>query len=202
MPVKGTGRRGFPTISAFRPLADGEGTPRQASVFFYQPLSGPASKPSRRTFYVAFRSGDSLMDEQRRTQDANAIIGELGWPSGISTERLVASVFDRAMQAGMFESELILGYAFDRAEFPAAARENRLAAALNALCRFAADHSRLEELRYAGRLVSDEVLRSDGWTSASPRLPDMHCLYEASRGRHRARSGAPAESPARKSVPR
>ncbi len=143
------------------------------------------------------------MDEQRQTQNANAIIRELGWPTGISTERLVASMFDRAMQVGMFESELILGYTFDRAEFPAATRDNRLAAALNALCRFAADHGRLEELRYAGRLVSDEVLRSDGWTSAPPRLPGMRGLYEAaSRGRHRARSGAPAESSARKSVPR
>ncbi len=140
------------------------------------------------------------MDEQRQTQDA--IIRGLGWPTGISAERLVASVFDRAMQAGMFESEVILGYTFDRAEFPAAARENRLAAALNALCRFAADHGRLEELRYAGRLVSDEVLRSDDWTSASPRLPDMHRLYEASHGWDRARSGTPAESSARKSVPR
>lgn len=142
------------------------------------------------------------MDEQRQTQDANAIIRELGWPSSTSAERLAASVFDRAMQAGMFEGELILDYAFDRAEFPAAARENRLAAALNALCRFAADHGRLEELRYTGHLVSDEVLRSDDWTSASPRLPDMHRLYEASHGWDRARSGTPAESSARKSVPR
>lgn len=78
------------------------------------------------------------MDEQRRTQDANAIIRGLGCPTGISTERLIASVFDRARQAGMFECEVILGYTFDRAESPAAARENRLAAAMNALCRFAA----------------------------------------------------------------
>ncbi len=137
------------------------------------------------------------MDGHRQTRDASAIIRELGWPTGISTERLVASVLDRAMQAGMFESELILGYAFDRAEFPAsAARENRLAAALNTLCRFAADHGRLEELRYPGRLVSDEVLRSDDWTSALPRLPARRSLYEASPGWRRARSGAPAESSA------
>jgi len=109
-----------------------------------------------------------------------AILGELGWPAGIPTERLVASMFGRAMKAGMFEAEMILGYAHDRAELPGwATREDRLIVAMHALCRFAADNGRLEALRYDGALASDEVLRYDDWTSASPMLPSMHGLYEA-----------------------
>jgi hypothetical protein len=109
-----------------------------------------------------------------------AILGELGWPTAISTERLAASVFDRAMKAGMFEAEMILGYANDRAELPGrATRDDRLIVAMYALCRFAADNGRLEEMRYDGALASDEVLRSDEWTSASPMLPSMHGLYGA-----------------------
>ncbi|MCK4659060.1 MAG: hypothetical protein KAV82_06010 [Phycisphaerae bacterium] len=52
----------------------------------------------------------------------------------------------------------------------------RVTVALNALCRFASDNDRLEGLRYDSRLVSDETLRSDGWTVASPRLPCMSPL--------------------------
>ena len=111
-----------------------------------------------------------------------AIIGELGWPAGIPTERLVASVFGRAMRSGMFEAEVIMGYTFDRTEFPAvASRDDRLTVALHALLRFAADLGRLEDLRFDGNLVSDDVLRSDEWTSASPMLPGMRGLYEATR---------------------
>jgi len=87
------------------------------------------------------------------------------------------------MRSGMFEAEVIMGYAFDRTEFPAAAsREDRLTVALHALCRFAADNGRLEDLRFDGNLVSDDVLRSDEWTSASPRLPGMCGLYDTTRG--------------------
>jgi len=112
-----------------------------------------------------------------------AILGELGWPTAISIERLAASVYDRAMRAGMFEAEVIMGYAFDRTEFPArATREDRLIVAMYALFRFAAHNGRLEALRYDGALASDEVLRSDEWTSASPRLPGMRGLYGAARG--------------------
>ena len=108
---------------------------------------------------------------------------ELGWPSGVPIERLAASLYDKAMRAGMFESELILGYTFDRAELPGrATRGDRLAVALNALCRFASDNDRLEELRYDGRLVPDETLDSDCWTAESPRLPCMHGLYEYASG--------------------
>ena len=46
---------------------------------------------------------------------------------------------------------------------------------------FAADRERLEEIRHDGLLVQDEVLVSDEWASASPRLPSMHGLYEATR---------------------
>ncbi len=130
--------------------------------------------------------------EDGEKRDAKAIIGELGWPDGVPTERLVASVFDRAMRAGMFESELILGYTFDRAELPGRARrQDRLKAALNALCRFAADRDRLEELQFDECLVTDVVLRSEEWTSPSPRLPGMHGLYEAARREwDRAEAGA------------
>ncbi|MCH7704862.1 MAG: ATP synthase F1 subunit delta [Planctomycetes bacterium] len=63
------------------------------------------------------------MDETTR------IIAGLGWPQDISRERLVASVFDRAARGGMpVAAEMILGYAFDKTEFPApATREDKLA---------------------------------------------------------------------------
>ncbi len=76
-----------------------------------------------------------------------------------------------------------MGYTFDRREFPAVvSRDDRLTVALHALCRFAADNGRLEDLRFDGNLVSDDVPRSDEWTSASPRLPGMFGLYDATRG--------------------
>jgi len=133
-------------------------------------------------------------NERIRVQGTDATIRELGWPDGVPTEKLVASVYDRAMRAGMFEAELILGYTFDRAEFPrCATREDRLTVGLNAVCRFAADHDRLEELRFDGVLVPDETLRSHGWTTASPRLPCMRGLYEAaSREWDRAKANAAA----------
>ena len=115
----------------------------------------------------------------------------MGWPAGIHTERLAASVYDRAMRSGMFEAAVIMGYTFDRTEFPAvASRDDRLTVALHALCRFAADNGRLEALRFDGALASDEVLRSDGWICASPRLPGMRGLYGAA---SRERNGAKAE---------
>ena len=71
-------------------------------------------------------------DAERK--DAKGIIGELGWPCDTPVERLVASVYDRAMRAGMIESAAILGFTFDRAELPRwATREDRLVIALNAL---------------------------------------------------------------------
>ncbi len=112
-------------------------------------------------------------------RDAKAVMHGLGWPSDIPIERLAASVYDRAMRAGMFEAELILGYTFDRTEFPASAtREDRLSVALNALCRFALHKDCLEELRHDGVLVPVETLDSDCWTAESPRLPCMQGLYE------------------------
>lgn len=122
------------------------------------------------------------MNDATTRRRAAAILAGLGWPTAIPTERFAASVFDRAMRSGMFEGELILGYTFDRAELPGrATREDRFTAALHALCKFASDRDRLEELRYDGALVPDEVLRSDEWTAASPRLPSMRGLYEAAR---------------------
>ena len=119
-------------------------------------------------------------DAERK--DAKEIIADLGWPSDIPVERLVASVYDRAMRAGMIESAAILGYAFDRIELPGCAtREDRLMVAVHALCHFAAGRERLEEIQHDGLLVQSEVLDSDEWTSASPRLPSMHGLYEATR---------------------
>jgi hypothetical protein len=128
-------------------------------------------------------------------RQAAAILGELGWPAGIPTERLVASVYDRAMRSGMFEAEVIMGYTFDRTEFPAVvSRDDRLTVAMYAILRFAADNGRLEALRFDGALASDEVLRSDGWTCASPRLPGMRGLYgAASRERNGAKAGTRAE---------
>lgn len=115
-------------------------------------------------------------------RDAKAIMHGLGWPSDIPVERLAASLYDKAMRAGIFECELILGYTFDRAELPGwATREDRLTVALNALCHFAADYDRLDDLRYDGHLVSDDTLCSDEWTSSSPRLPGMQGLYEMAR---------------------
>ena len=134
-------------------------------------------------------------DEKARVLNRETTMRELGWPSGVPIERLAASLYDKAMRAGMFESELILGYTFDCAEFPRwAEREDRLIVALNALCRFASDYDRLEELRYDGLLVPDEMLDSDCWTAESPRLPSMHGLYEyASSEWDRKRAEAAAE---------
>jgi hypothetical protein len=136
-----------------------------------------------------------VMNDTTTGRQAAAILGELGWPAGIHTERLAASVYDRAMRAGMFEAEVIMGYTFDRTEFPAVlSRDDRLTIALHALCRFAAEKGRLEELRFDGALASDEVLRSDEWTCASPRLPGMRGLYgAASRERNGAKAGMRAE---------
>ena len=129
-----------------------------------------------------------------------AILGELGWPAGIPTERLAASVYDRAMRSGMFEGEVLMGYTFDRTQFPAVvSRDDRLTVAMYAFCRFAADNGRLEALRYDGALASDEVLRSDEWTSASPRLPGMRGLYDVTRaGWDREQAGVAGDMNARK----
>jgi hypothetical protein len=129
-----------------------------------------------------------------------AILGELGWPAGIPTERLAASVYDRAMRSGMFEGEVLMGYTFDRTQFPAVvSRDDRLTVAMYAFCRFAADNGRLEALRYDGALASDEVLRSDEWTSASPRLPGMRGLYDIARGGwDREQAGVAGDMNARK----
>jgi len=117
-------------------------------------------------------------DAERK--DAREILEELGWPNDIPVERLVASVCDRAMRAGMIESAVILGYTFDRAELPRrVTREDRLVIALNALAHFASDRGLLEKLRYDGALVPDEVLESGEWNAASPTLPSMRGLYEA-----------------------
>jgi hypothetical protein len=139
------------------------------------------------------------MNNATTGRQAAATLGELGWPAAVHTERLAASVFDRAMRSGMFEAAVIMGFTFDRKECPAVvSRDDRLTVALHALCRFAAEKGRLEALRYDGVLASDEVLRSDGWTCASPRLPCMHGLYgAASREWDGAGSGASPESAAR-----
>ncbi len=114
------------------------------------------------------------MDETTR------IIAALGWPQDISQERLVASVFDRAMRGDMpIAAEMILGYVFDKTEFPApATRENKFAVALHAVRHFAEDHGLIDDLAFDGHLVSDEELESESWRSDSPRLPGMQRLYE------------------------
>lgn len=115
-------------------------------------------------------------------KDAKEIIEELGWPDDIPVERLVASVYDRAMRAGMIESAAILGFTFDRAELPRiVTRETRLTIALNALAHFASDRGLLEMLRFDGTLVSDDVLESEEWNALSPTLPGTRGLYEAAR---------------------
>ncbi len=123
-------------------------------------------------------------------QDAKKIIRELGWPCDVPVERLVASVFARAMESGMIESAIILGFTFDRAELPRrVTRETRLTISLNALAHYACDRGLLEKLRFDGRLVPHEVLQSDEWTAASPRLPGIHGLYETARdGWNRAKA--------------
>ena len=120
------------------------------------------------------------MNDTTTGRQAAAILAGLGWPTAIPTERLAASVYDRAMRSGMFEAEVVIGYTFDRTELPAVvSRDDRLTVAMYALLRFAADLGRLEDLRFDGNLVSDDVLRSDDWTAASPKLPSMRGLYEA-----------------------
>ncbi len=115
-------------------------------------------------------------------KDAKKIIEGLGWPSDIPVERLVASVYDRAMENGMIESAVILAFTFDSAELPRrVTREDRLTIALNALAHFASDRGLLEKLRFDGTLVRDEVLESEEWNAPSPMLPSMHGLYEATR---------------------
>lgn len=113
--------------------------------------------------------------------DTTRIIAALGWPRDISRERLVASVFDRAMRGGMpVAAEMILGYVFDKREFPATtSRENRLAVALHAIHHFAANHGLIDSLVFDGRLVSDDLLASESWSADSPRLPEMYGLFEA-----------------------
>ncbi len=113
--------------------------------------------------------------------DTTRIIAALGWPQDISQERLVASVFDRAARGGMpVAAEMILGYVFDKTEFPApASREDKLAVALHAIRHFAEDHGLIDGLAFDGHLVSDEELESESWTADSPRLPGMHGLFES-----------------------
>ena len=113
--------------------------------------------------------------------DTMRIIAALGWPQDIPRERLVASVFDRAMRGKMpIAAEMILGYVFDKTEFPAPAnREDKLAVALHAVRHFAEDHGLIDDLTFDGHLVSDDVLESESWTADSPRLPGMHGLFEA-----------------------
>ena len=113
--------------------------------------------------------------------DTTRIIAALGWPRDISRERLVASVFDRAMRGEMpIAAEMILGYVFDKKEFPRpAAREDKLAVALHAVRHFAEDHGLIDDLAFDGHLVSDDVLESESWTADSPRLPGMHGLFVA-----------------------
>ena len=124
------------------------------------------------------RHGMNTNDAERK--DAKEIIEGLGWPGDIPVERLVASVYDRAMRAGMIESEVILGFTFDRAELPRqVTREDRLTIALNALAHFASDRDLLEGLRFDGTLVPVDVLESEEWNAPSPRLPSMRGLYEA-----------------------
>ena len=116
--------------------------------------------------------------------DTARIIAALGWPQDISKERLVASVFDRAMRGGMpVAAEMILGYVFDKKEFPASAtREDKLVIALHAIRHFAEDHGSIDDLMFDGHLLPDEVLNSESWTADSPRLPGMHGLYEVGIG--------------------
>ena len=91
------------------------------------------------------------MNDTTTGRQAAAILAGLGWPTAIPTERLVASVYDRAMRSGMFEAEVVIGYTFDRTELPAVvSRDDRLTVALHALLRFAADNGRLEALRHDG----------------------------------------------------
>ena len=113
--------------------------------------------------------------------DTTRIIAALGWPQDIPQERLVASVFDRAMRGEMpVAAEMILGYVFDKTEFPAlATREDKLAVALHAIRRFAEDRGLIDGLAFDDRLVSDEELECDSWTADSPRLPGMLGLYAA-----------------------
>ena len=67
------------------------------------------------------------MKDTTTGRQAAAILAELGWPAGLPTEALVASVFGRAMRSGMFEAEVIMGYTFDRTQFPAVvSRDDRL----------------------------------------------------------------------------
>ncbi len=119
-------------------------------------------------------------DAERK--DAKEIIEELGWPSDIPFERLVASVYNKAMGNGMIESAAILAFTFDSAELPRrVTREKRLTIALNALVHFASDRGLSEKLRFDGTLVPDKVLASEAWNAPSPMLPCMHGLYEAAR---------------------
>jgi len=116
--------------------------------------------------------------------DTKRIIAALGWPQDISQERLVASVFDRAIRGEMpIAAEMILGYVFDEREFPAnKTRQERLAAALHAIRHFAENHGSIDDLMFDGHLVSDDVLASESWTADSPRLPGMHGIYEVGIG--------------------
>ena len=101
-----------------------------------------------------------------------AILGELGWPAGLPTEALVASVYDRAMRSGIFESELILGYAHDRAEFPASAsREDRLTVAMYALCRFADSAVHARPVRGDPAGVGQGQGRADGRLGNAEAVP-------------------------------
>ncbi len=72
------------------------------------------------------RQGMNTNDAGRK--DARRIIDGLGWPSDIPVERLVASVYNTAMENGMIESAVILAFTFDRAELSRrVTREKRLA---------------------------------------------------------------------------
>jgi hypothetical protein len=74
-------------------------------------------------------------------------------------------------------AEMILGYVFDKTEFPEpASREYKLAVARHAIRRFAVDHGLIDGLAFDGHLVSDDELKSDSWrTHALCRSP---CLFQ------------------------
>ena len=118
-----------------------------------------------------------------KAYDAAAVVKQLGWPTGLSAERLTASLFVRAAEVGLGEAaQLILTQVFERTVFPQwANREDRLAVSRYALCRLFVRFDRLDDLRFGGpeHIVADEVLASDEWCAFCPQLPSVRRPHSA-----------------------
>ena len=118
-----------------------------------------------------------MAESEGELYDAEATIGQLGWPGRLSSEQLTASLFARAARVGLRDpAERILARVFEQTDFPAfATRDDRLTVARFSLCRLAAFFGMLDDLRFRGPedIALDKVVESDEWNASTPKLPSV-----------------------------